>query len=61
MEDSTAREVIRLIELNEIIESDDDKIEGIAERFPNEYNNDQEYVAFQMEIGKLVADIMSKK
>lgn len=55
MKKEIEEKVIELIEMNEITKSDDGRIEThIADRFPGEYSNDQEYVAFQMEIGKLV-------
>lgn len=50
-------EIKRLIELNEIINSDASKIEDIADRFPGEYSNEQEYVSFQQRIGSFIDEI----
>lgn len=54
-------EIKRLIMLNNVYESDDPKIEEIADRFPDAYGNEQEYVEFQRDISLLVDDLRSQQ
>ena len=54
MKEETRKEVKKLIELNEITKKDSPTIEEIADRFPDEYFNDQGYVAFQQEIAEMI-------
>ena len=54
MKKSTQNEIKRLIELDEITDPSDSRIEAIADRFPKEYTDDQTYVEFQEEIAEMV-------
>lgn len=55
MEKNIKEEITRLIKSNEIKDPNDERIETcIADLFPNEYCNDQEFVDFQIEIAKLI-------
>ena len=48
-------QVLELIELNGVTKPDDSRIETcIADRFPEAYNNEQEYIEFQQEIAGVV-------
>jgi len=50
-------EIIKLIELNEITDPCDERIEQcVADHFPAEYDGTQGYYDFQMEIGKIVKE-----
>ena len=50
------KEIERLIELNEITDPFDERIEAcIADRFPAAYDTEQEYIEFQEYIGSLIA------
>jgi hypothetical protein len=62
MKEETKKEIRRLIVLNVITKSDDEKIETcIADRFPEEYENESEYISFQEEIGELVDELIEQK
>ena len=54
MKKETEAKVRRLIVNLAITESDDPKIEKIADEFPSEYSNEEEYVEFQIEIADIV-------
>ena len=50
----TRKEILEKIERSGITEDDDYRIEFIANRFPEMYKNEQEYVELQVFIGELV-------
>lgn len=54
MEKQTANKVKKLIKLYEITSPDDERIEGIADLFTDEYIDEQSFVAFQKEISEIV-------
>lgn len=61
MKEETRREVLNLIELNNIQNPDDERIETcIADRFPEEYTTETEYIQFQEEIGNMIGTLIGK-
>lgn len=55
MKEKTKKEVKGLIQLNNITNPNDERIETcIADRFPEEYKNEQEYISFQVEISEMI-------
>jgi hypothetical protein len=57
MKKETKNEIQKLIALrNESKEmtTDDPRIEDIADRFPNEYTTESEYISFQEEIAEMI-------
>ena len=57
MKEETRREVVNLIALNNIQNPDDERIETcIADRFPEEYTNEAEYIQFQEQIANIVSE-----
>ncbi|MHA1840429.1 MAG: hypothetical protein ACTSYW_00495 [Candidatus Heimdallarchaeota archaeon] len=57
MTETTKKSVLFDIELENSarkMTSDDSRIESIADKYPNEYSCEQEYVEFQIEIAKLI-------
>jgi hypothetical protein len=57
MDEKTRKKVIEKILLNDISDPCDDRIESIAMDFPDKYNSEDEFVAFQMDIGNIVEEI----
>lgn len=57
MTNKTKTKVKELLELNSHgrkMFHADERIEEIADRFPEEYSNEQEYIEFQEEIDKMI-------
>jgi len=55
MELSIIEKIQKLIELNQITEKDDERIGPcIADRFPDQYDNEQEYIEFNEAITALI-------
>ena len=50
----TKTEIKRSIELCNITDTGDDRIQYIADEYPNHYSNEQEYVDFQLAIADIV-------
>lgn len=61
MNTKTQSKVIGLISLNNITDPTSSKIEAVADSFPGEYSNEDEYVDFQMDIGQLVEEMQAAK
>ena len=58
MKEETKKEVEDLIKLNNITDSNDEKISTcIADSFPEEYATEQEYIDFQIEIAEIVKEL----
>lgn len=56
MNEATRTEIKAIIERDEITNTDDPRIEEIADRFPEEYTDDQTYGEFQMEIAEMIKE-----
>lgn len=56
MKQKTKAEISRLITNMAIYKTDDSRIEEIADRFPEEYSTEQEYVEFQLKIAKMIEE-----
>jgi len=57
MKQITKEKVLLDIELENTVRkmtTDDARIEYIADKYPNEYTNEQEYIEFQEEIAELI-------
>lgn len=54
MEKSIKAEIQNILTRDNITDSKDSRIEEIADKYPDQYRNDQEYVEFQMEIANLI-------
>ncbi len=57
MKKETEAKVRRLLVNLAITKTDDPKIEKVADEFPGEYSNEQEYVGFQIEIADIVEEL----
>ena len=54
MKEKTKKEVIEYIKLYEITDPCHERVNVLACNFPEEYNNEQEFIEFQFEIGELI-------